>query len=69
MKCPECEGKTKVVDSGEYIGLRIRRRNCLICKHSFYTVEEETDDVETIRSWMAHKKAIQREGKHELRRK
>ena len=67
MNCPECDGKTKVVDGGSYIGIYIRRRRCMSCNKLFYTIEEETDDISTIRSWLSHVKAEHRNKKKEVK--
>jgi transcriptional regulator NrdR family protein len=41
MKCPKCDGGTKVVDRRE----NRRRRECLLCKHRFSTLEVLPDAV------------------------
>lgn len=37
MKCTQCQGKTKVIDSRD----DKRRRECLLCGHRFNTMEVE----------------------------
>ena len=41
MNCPKCDGATKVVDRRSVR----RRRECLVCKHRFSTVEMLASDV------------------------
>ena len=41
MNCTKCNGETKVVDSR---GTR-RRRECVVCKHRFNTLEVLPDEV------------------------
>lgn len=45
MKCPKCDGKTKVTDTvpNEAEHEIYRRRLCLECGHKFYSVEFETE--------------------------
>ncbi|MEC5422098.1 hypothetical protein QGM71_01145 [Virgibacillus sp. C22-A2] len=38
MECPECEDKTKVIDSRK-TEVMYRRRECRSCKHRFSTYE------------------------------
>lgn len=40
MRCPECGGETKVVESRMWAGIRWRRRQCDVCNLRFYTTEE-----------------------------
>lgn len=39
MKCTECFGKTKVLESGYYKGAFHRKRKCTKCNKIFYTTE------------------------------
>jgi transcriptional regulator NrdR family protein len=39
MRCPECKGDVKVVDSASNANTVIRRRRCLDCDYVFYTTE------------------------------
>ena len=49
MNCPKCEMNTAVVDSRNTNEMRVRRcRQCLACKHRFYTVEIEEKDVRVL---------------------
>lgn len=40
MTCPECGGKTKVMDTVTISEEVYRRRKCLSCDKLFYTVEK-----------------------------
>jgi transcriptional repressor NrdR len=42
MPCPECKGKTKVIDTRLRDSVVRRRRECLDCQHKFYTTERIT---------------------------
>lgn len=63
MECPKCDGKTKVTDSGKYIGSVFRQRKCTECGHRFWTEENVSEDVMTVRSFLANKKYEYRERK------
>lgn len=41
MTCPICGDKTHVIDSASDTEQIYRRRECVSCKHRFYTVESE----------------------------
>ncbi len=43
MECPECGGKTVVVESREFLGAVYRRRKCKKCGFRFQTEEIEMD--------------------------
>lgn len=43
MKCKECGGSTKVLNSRGGRGETIRMRQCKDCKQMFYTAEVEID--------------------------
>lgn len=63
MECPKCNGKTKVIDSGKYIGSVFRQRKCTECDYRFWTEENVSEDTMTIRSFLASKKAQYRDRK------
>jgi transcriptional regulator NrdR family protein len=44
MNCIQCNGNTKVIDSRNVR----RRRECLVCKHRFTTIELLEKDVEKL---------------------
>lgn len=46
MECPECGGKTSVINSREVEANVFRARECKKCKHRFYTEEVEIDKEE-----------------------
>jgi transcriptional regulator NrdR family protein len=46
MTCPECNGKTKVVDSRTDEDSTLRRRECIDCGYRFSTVEVDKDMYE-----------------------
>ena len=48
MTCPECNGKTKVVDSRPEVDCINRRRECTECGFRFSTVELDEDVFERI---------------------
>lgn len=62
MNCSICNSNTMVVNTinGGYV--TYRRRKCLNCNNSFYTIECEADeaDLEDIRFLIAKKKRNQR---------
>lgn len=45
MNCPDCKGKTRVIDSSfNYVNNeRYRKRLCTKCGKKFYTIEKEID--------------------------
>ena len=43
VECPECGGKTMVIDSREYAGAVYRRRVCKKCDYRFFSEETEID--------------------------
>ena len=44
MNCPKCNKKTNVTDSQVFNNKTYRKRVCPICKESFYTVEDITNE-------------------------
>jgi len=46
MECPECNGKTKTIESRKRWKTVIRRRECLSCHNRFTTIEKFYDDKE-----------------------
>lgn len=58
MKCPKCEGKTKVIDTVHGSSNEVyRRRKCLECDHRFYTQESEAVNNAAFKSeyWECHR--------------
>ena len=55
MKCPKCEGKVKVVLTGneDKENEIYRRRKCLDCGYGFYTIEFELDDPKDVKNLFA----------------
>ena len=49
MKCPQCNGKTKVMDSIATETSVIRRRKCTICSSLFFTEELTYDDFSDLK--------------------
>ena len=43
MTCPECGGKSTVVNVAKDVDEIVRLRKCTICKYPFYTVERDID--------------------------
>lgn len=43
MECPECGGKTVVVNSRKYAGAVYRKRKCTKCNYRFFSEEMEID--------------------------
>ena len=41
MKCPRCQGKTRVTKTYPHVGVTVRRRLCISCGYSFITAERE----------------------------
>lgn len=62
MICPECDGKTKVVDSRVVEENVFRIRKCVECGYRFCTEELLIDDKETERAYYAALKRRQRGG-------
>lgn len=59
MMCPECDGKSKVIDS-RVVELNVFRvRKCSGCGLKFYT-EEISIDQEEARAYMSALKRVQR---------
>ena len=48
MTCPNCNGKTKVIESITEEDSTIRRRECITCGYRFSTVEIDKDLYERI---------------------
>ena len=46
MDCPKCKGLMKVVDSRTLDGEVIRRRKCIKCKYTLWTIERVSDTTE-----------------------
>ena len=44
MTCKYCGGDTKVTDTGTANDFVIRKRLCIMCNQSFFTIEEDFDD-------------------------
>lgn len=63
MNCPECDGKTKVTISKKVEMVVARKRECIECGYSFYTQEEEVEELDAIRYYWATNKARQRKNK------
>ncbi len=60
MNCPECDGKTGVVES-RAVELNVyRHRVCKNCGHSFYTEEAEVEDITGLKYYWATVKSEQR---------
>ena len=59
MKCPKCNGKLKVVDNVMKNDENLRRRMCVDCGHTIYTVEFEVEDTPEfeIDWWNNHRKS------------
>lgn len=57
MECIYCDSsKTYTTDSRNYCGYVIRQRICKECGNTFYTKEEEFEDMSEIRKcWAASK--------------
>lgn len=58
MRCPECNGKTTVLD-GAYVdeeNEKIRRRKCKVCGNQFYTSEVEIARNDFIRGVLTFRK-------------
>ena len=49
MNCPECDAKTKVIDSRKVELVVARYRVCKNCGYSFYTEETEVEDHESLK--------------------
>ena len=49
MTCPECGEKTKVIDSRSHEDSKNRRRECVVCRYRFSTVEIDADYYETLK--------------------
>lgn len=60
MNCPDCESKTRVVDSRRVELVVARKRECLECGRIFYTEEIEVEDHEAIKYYQRVIKARQR---------
>lgn len=43
MRCLDCDGNTKVVDTTDYSGVVFRKRRCLVCGLKFNTMEDVVD--------------------------
>lgn len=55
MECPECDNRTRVLDSRRYAGAVYRKRECKTCHFRFWTEELEIEeDSQMIREMMAH---------------
>jgi len=65
MICPKCKGKTRVVETRFYdIENEIyRRRKCIDCDNSFFTVEFEVEENEVLRELWKTVTAMARCGK------
>lgn len=47
-KCPNCGGKTKVIDSSRNVGYMNRRRECDLCGFRFSTHEISNDELKRL---------------------
>lgn len=45
MTCPVCGEKCRVTDNKGDCEVTYRRRQCMACKHVFYTEEKETKEA------------------------
>lgn len=43
MRCPVCDGATKIIDSRKEPDCVNRRRECTACKYRFSTIEIDND--------------------------
>lgn len=63
MKCPVCEGKTKVLDvvHGDIDNEDYRRRKCLDCGYELYTAEIEVEYDERYKNnWLRNHRWTER---------
>lgn len=49
MKCPDCGGKSLVIDTRENGETHRRRRRCVSCEKIFATVEMQATEVQRLR--------------------
>lgn len=49
MKCPECNGKTKIIDTRADLDSVVRRRECSECGYRFTTTEVDADWLNKIK--------------------
>lgn len=43
MTCPECGGKSTVVNTAKDVDEVVRLRRCTVCNYPFYTAERDID--------------------------
>lgn len=43
MRCPKCDSRTKVIDTGTVDHRTIRNHRCLTCGYKFFTEEKVCD--------------------------
>lgn len=58
MKCPNCNGKTTVTDTvhRDDTNETYRKKKCLNCGHTFYTVEFDIDDPAAVQDiWQKYR--------------
>lgn len=62
LECPECKGKTKVINVRTCLGATYRQRKCLNCGFTFFTeeieIEDEKDDNSTLDNFIKRKFGI-----------
>lgn len=60
MTCPECGGKTRVVDLVKTPDNEVYRRNkCTNCEHEIFSVEFEIEDDKTLRDiWNRYHRSV-----------
>ena len=66
MTCPVCGEKTKVTNSQADSDCVYRERQCVVCKHKFYTEEVESEDRNTINQLAYNHRIRSKEGEHKL---
>ena len=49
MLCPECNNKTRVIDSRVVEDVVVRKRKCKNCNYIFYTEEIEVVNSDTLK--------------------
>ena len=50
MTCPVCGGKTTVINSAADCECVYRKRKCVECGHTFATTEQESNDINMLKS-------------------
>lgn len=57
MKCPNCEGDVKVIDTVKNTDTNeiYRKRKCSVCGHVFFSIEFEVEQDERFKQeWLEH---------------